>query len=58
MAQEEDMAQEGHAARQVFDLPEPKPPIVTEHRAHSCCCADCGATTRAAFPQGVNAPVQ
>jgi transposase len=53
-----DMAQEGHAARQVFDLPEPKPLIVTEHRTHTCCCAACGATTRAAFPQGVNAPVQ
>jgi len=52
-----EMAQ-GHAARQVFDLPEPKPLIVTEHRAHACCCAACGATTRAAFPEGVNAPVQ
>jgi transposase len=52
-----EMAQ-GHAARQVFDLPEPKPLIVTEHRAHSCRCAACGAATRAAFPEGVNAPVQ
>ena len=51
-------ASTGHAARQVFELPEPKPLIVTEHRAHSCCCAECGATTRAAFPEGVNAPVQ
>jgi transposase len=48
----------GHAARQVFDLPEPKPLIVTEHRAHECQCANCGAKTRAAFPEGVNAPVQ
>jgi transposase len=48
----------GHAARQVFDLPEPRPLIVTEHRAHSCRCAACGVTTRAAFPEGVNAPVQ
>jgi transposase len=48
----------GHAARQVFDLPEPKPLIVTEHRAHECRCANCGAKTRAAFPEGVNAPVQ
>jgi transposase len=32
--------------------------IVTEHRAHSCRCAACGVTTRAAFPEGVNAPVQ
>jgi transposase len=42
----------------VFDLPEPKPLIVTEHRAHECQCANCGATTRAAFPESVNAPVQ
>src|SRR3954449_5656612 len=25
-----------HVARQVFDLPEPRPLIVTEHRAHGC----------------------
>src|SRR6202521_3743034 len=31
-----------HIARQVFDLPEPQPLIVTEHRAHRCCCAACG----------------
>jgi len=49
---------EDHAARQVFDLPEPQPLVVTEHRAHICRCAACGATTRAAFPEGVNAPVQ
>ena len=48
----------GHAARQVFDLPEPRPLVVTEHRAHECQCANCGAKTRAAFPEGVNAPVQ
>jgi transposase len=47
-----------HIARQVFDLPEPKPLIVTEHRAHGCRCAACGAQTRAAFPDGVSAPVQ
>src|SRR5471030_2497508 len=28
----------GHIARQVFDLPEPQPLIVTEHRAHACLC--------------------
>jgi len=49
---------EDHAARQVFDLPEPRPLVVTEHRAHDCRCAACGATTRASFPAGVNAPVQ
>src|SRR5664280_2939200 len=48
----------GHSARQVFDLPAPQPPVVTEHRAHDCQCAACGVRTRAAFPEGVNAPVQ
>jgi transposase len=48
----------GHSARQVFDLPEPRPLVVTEHRAHDCVCAGCGAHTRASFPDGVNAPVQ
>ena len=48
----------GHSARQVFDLPEPQPLVVTEHRAHDCRCAACGAKTRAPFPDGVNAPVQ
>ena len=47
-----------HVARQVFDLPEPQPLIVTEHRAHGCRCAACGSETRAAFPAGVTAPVQ
>jgi transposase len=48
----------GHVARQVFDLPEPTPLIVTEHRAHDCRCIICGTQTRAAFPDGVTAPVQ
>ena len=48
----------GHAARQVFDLPEPRPLVVTEHRAHACCCPACGEQTRATFPAGVAAPVQ
>lgn len=48
----------GHTARQVFDLPEPQPLIVTEHRAHACRCAKCGTETRAAFPEAVSAPVQ
>ena len=47
-----------YAARQVFDLPEPQPLVVTEHRAHFCECPGCGARTRGAFPDGVNAPVQ
>jgi transposase len=48
----------GHSARQVFDLPEPTPLVVTEHRAHDCRCTACGAHSRAGFPLGVNAPVQ
>jgi transposase len=47
-----------HVARQVFDLPEPRPAVVTEHRAHVCPCAQCGKRTQAAFPEGVAAPVQ
>jgi len=47
-----------HVARQVFDLPELRPLIVTEHRAYDCCCAACGTQTRGAFPEGVTAPVQ
>src|ERR1700730_11522437 len=27
-----------HVARQVFDLPEPQPLIITEHRAYGCLC--------------------
>ena len=45
-------------ARQVFDLPEPQPLIVTEHRAYGCRCAACGSQTRARFPGWVTAPVQ
>jgi transposase len=48
----------GYSARQVFDLPEPQPLVVTEHRAHRCRCERCGEQTRAAFPEGVTAPVQ
>jgi transposase len=48
----------GHTTRQVFDLPEPRPLLVTEHRAHACLCGNCGAETRAAFPEDVTAPVQ
>jgi transposase len=47
-----------HVARQVFDLPEPQPLRIIEHRAHACTCAACGTRTRADFPTGVNAPVQ
>ena len=47
-----------YVARQVFDLPEPPPLVVTEHRAYACGCARCGAQTRARFPDDVAAPVQ
>lgn len=43
--------------RQVFDLP-PLRLHVKEHRVHSKRCPECGHTTRAAFPQGVDEPVQ
>jgi transposase len=48
----------GYGARQVFDLPEPRPLSVTEHRAHTCRCGHCGRLARADFPDGVTAPVQ
>ena len=48
----------GHTARQVFDLPDPQPLAVTEHARHACRCGNCGAETRAAFPEDVTAPVQ
>lgn len=44
--------------RQVFDLPEPKPLEVTEHRSHLCCCSKCGAANCGEFPAHVKAPVQ
>jgi transposase len=47
-----------HIARQVFDLPEPPAPVVTEHRVHVYSCPQCGKRTQATFPAGVAAPVQ
>jgi len=44
--------------RQVFDLPEPPPLQVTEHRAHVCCCSSCGTKTVGQFPDGVTAAAQ
>ncbi len=44
--------------RQVFDLPEPQPLHVTEHRAHRSCCPQCGTATQAAFPHEVTAAAQ
>jgi transposase len=43
--------------RQVFELPAIRLEI-TEHRAEKRVCEDCGAVVRAAFPDGVGAPVQ
>src|SRR5271157_2920483 len=48
----------GYVARQVFDLPDPAPLVVTEHRAHRCRCAACGRVTAGKHPDGVSAPVQ
>jgi len=48
----------GYVARQVFDLPDPAPLVVTEHRAHRCQCAACGKVTTGKHPDGVGAPVQ
>ncbi len=47
-----------HRKRQVMDLPKPQALTVTEHRAHLCACANCGAHCQADFPEGVTAPVQ
>ena len=54
----QDIASTGYQVRQVFDLPDPRPLEVTEHRAHDCRCGKCGHETRAFFPQDVMAPVQ
>ena len=52
----EDAESEGHVARQVHDVPEPKLEAM-ECRAHSL-RRDCGAVTEETFPEGVNAHVQ
>ena len=51
-----DQAPEGVEKRQVHDLP-PRQLIVTEHQAEIKKCS-CGHLNKAAFPEGVNAPVQ
>ena len=51
-----DQSADGVEKRQVHDLP-PLRLIVTEHQAETKTCA-CGHLNKAAFPEGVNAPVQ
>ena len=48
----------GHQKRQVFDIPEPQPVAVTEHRAHRCQCLRCGKKTEAPFPEDITAAAQ
>lgn len=43
--------------RQVFEIPLPKIEVI-EHQAHTLCCSCCGKETKAAFPEGVEQPVQ
>ena len=51
-----DQEPEGVEKRQVHDLP-PRRLIVTEHQTEIKTCS-CGHLNKAAFPEGVNAPVQ
>lgn len=43
--------------RQIFEMPEPSV-FVTEHRAATLVCSCCGHETSAAFPEGIEHPVQ
>ena len=48
---------ENTETRQMHDLP-PRRLIVTDHQAEQKRCSRCGHFNKAAFPEGVNAPVQ
>lgn len=53
-----DVAGEIVEARQVVDLPEVIRFFTTEHQVTEVCCPACQCRVKAAFPEGVNAPVQ
>jgi len=53
----EDVEANSHVKRQVFDLPIIRIEI-TEYRAETKCCPLCGNESKAAFPEGVDQPVQ
>lgn len=48
----------GFRRRQIHDIPERFPLIVTDHLAHVCICPRCNGETGATFPKGVRSPVQ
>ena len=48
----------GFRRRQIHDIPEQFPLIVTDHLAHACICPRCNGETRSTFPKGVRSPVQ
>jgi transposase len=44
--------------RQLWDLPPPPPLVVTEWRAQSRCCQNCGKVHTAQFPEGIDQMIQ
>jgi transposase len=48
----------GRRRRQVFDMPPPPDPFVTEYAAEVKCCPDCGKDAAGVFPEQVKAPTQ
>lgn len=53
----EDVQASGKEKRQEFEIPEPRLEV-TEHQAEMKECPDCGHLNKAAFPEGINGPVQ